>query len=608
MLRFIAYAWDVTNSSHQGAARMLCQAAQHDSDLACVFEIPGLAVFACGFRARSTECYKLQNHGGVVLGTLFGQDSKPDPLGAGAMILDGARSARIVATEARDLINRYWGRYVAFIRDRVRSATWVLQDPSAGLSMYRATVRGVSVYFSEQADCTRLTGARFNVNWRYLGAHAYAPVFQSSCTALDGVSELMGGQCDQIAQGQVTTRSYWTPATFARCRIDDSREAELATRDAVMRSVHMWAGCYSNWLHELSGGVDSSITYGCLRKAPTRPNVKCHTYYWGGVGVDERKYAQIMIDFAGCDWIQTRLDADATFEPFRKIAPSPRPGLYLPALQERKLMSIARENGVTVISTGNGGDALFGQLKDSRIAGDYLRDHGLGGKFFDVIVSTAELTQTSVGQVLRRALASLWTRSQPLVPLDLCRKYARLLTCEAVDAAERTRNLYAHAWVDDAKGLPLAKIRHIAMMAQPMTVRTLLAQPGDPDHVHPLATQLVLEPCAAIPTYVMTRGGRTRATARAAFWEEVPAALLARLSKGNPSTFVADLIAANSTDVRDRLLGGQLVQHGVLEKRTVERALSDGASDVTRTELLTHVCMEYWLEAQRGSQTWAAAA
>src|SRR5580704_5984358 len=102
MLRFIAYIWDTTNTAQREEARMLCQQLVHDPELSSVFEHCGIAVFACGFRRRSTECYKLQNRGGVVLGTLFGRDANPDVRGAGAVTLDDSRSARIVATEGRE--------------------------------------------------------------------------------------------------------------------------------------------------------------------------------------------------------------------------------------------------------------------------------------------------------------------------------------------------------------------------------------------------------------------------------------------------------------------------------------------------------------------------
>jgi asparagine synthase (glutamine-hydrolysing) len=205
--------------------------------------------------------------------------------------------------------------------------------------------------------------------------------------------------------------------------------------------------------------------------------------------------------------------------------------------------------------------------------------------------------------VLRYSLGSLWRKSKPAIPLARHRAYIKLLTAAATDAAAKIRPHYEHLWVRDARGLPHCKIQHIRMMSQPMTVRPPLSRPDGPEYVHPLVTQLVIELCAATPTYLLTMGGRTRAIARAAFSAEVPAPLLARRSKGNPSTFVSDLIAANTADLRETLLDGQLVKRGILNQARLEQALSGNPTDITPSEILMHACTERWVQLQGGSQT-----
>ena len=322
--------------------------------------------------------------------------------------------------------------------------------------------------------------------------------------------------------------------------------------------MHLWASCYSNWLHLLSGGFDSSSALSFLRSAPTVPIITSLTHYGRGPGVDERNYARIAVEAAKCNWIQDELDESASLLPFHEVTLSPRPGLYLSSLHERRFEAIARRLGAGVISNGNGGDALFGQIKDLQIAGDYLHDNGLRMALFQVLTSTAELTQTAVGQVLRHALTSLWGRPRYVALPSQFRMFARLLSSSAIEAVERAPERYAHAWVRDATGLPRAKMHHIAMLSLPVSSRTLPARPGGPHWVHPLWSRHTIEVSAATPTYLLSSGGRTRAIARAAFSEDVPAPLLARRSKGNPSTYVANLIAANPGYVRERLLEGQL--------------------------------------------------
>ena len=227
MLRFIAYAWDANSPSQSDAAQTFRHRTAHDAHLRLRVCGSGPGGICRGFLPGAVECYDLENRAGVVLGTLFSDDSEPDVRGAAATRLNRSATARIVGTEARDLVQRYSGTFVAFICDAAGGRTWVLQEPSAVLSIYRTKVQGVLVYFSDQADCSRLTGARFKVNWDYVAAHAVMPIQRTGVTALDGICEILGGQCDEIANGNVATRAYWQPSNFALCRIEDATQAAI---------------------------------------------------------------------------------------------------------------------------------------------------------------------------------------------------------------------------------------------------------------------------------------------------------------------------------------------------------------------------------------------
>jgi asparagine synthase (glutamine-hydrolysing) len=144
-------------------------------------------------------------------------------------------------------------------------------------------------------------------------------------------------------------------------------------------------------------------------------------------------------------------------------------------------------------------------------------------------------------------------------------------------------------------------------MSQPMTVRPPLSLDTDPEYGHWLASQPTLEQCAAIPTYLLTQGGRTRSVARAAFVEEVPAALLARRSKGNPASHVRRLVKKNRNFANTLLYGGRLVQAGILDAERVRSATDGTATNVDPWEVLCHVSTEIWLERIDELQKAAAA-
>src|ERR1700730_1517190 len=148
MLRFISYCWNANEESSSIHARRLVEKNDRDGELTVLFKGRGLAVYGCGFRRGSIECYKVDSDGGVVLGTLF----VTNKAGVSAHVTSLTGRGDAEAT-ARELIRIYWGRYVAFLHVRETGVTRVLQDPSAGLSVHRTVVNGVVVYFAELWDC-----------------------------------------------------------------------------------------------------------------------------------------------------------------------------------------------------------------------------------------------------------------------------------------------------------------------------------------------------------------------------------------------------------------------------------------------------------------------
>jgi len=598
MLRYIAFAWNTHLKDSCEAARVMRDTADQTASLSCVLNESGFAVYASGFPSGSIRCYRLQERAGVVLGAVFKKSQVPTN-GALDVIFDSVGSERVVKSRGRDLIESYWGRYVAFVRDPSSGICWVVQDPSAGHSVYRSTIRGVNVYYAELADYTNITGERPTVDWAYIASHVVVPIIQSSATALVGVTELQGGQCDEIVDGCPSTHEYWQPATFAKSPIEDFCEASLLLRRSVMQCVHTWASCYPNILHLLSGGVDSSIVLACLKSAPCEPRVVCVTYFTGGPGVDERAFAHLAADDAHCECIEWKMKADGSLDTFRQVAVGPRPSFYVSCLFESELADLARGLDASAIMTGNLGDGLFGAIADVRSAIDFVHYHGFGKGFIRAVTATAEVAQIAVLRVFAEALKGLWGTGWSRDPSMGFPTDQRLVSHSVVTEARERPDRYTHSWVVGARGLPPGKALHIGLMAQRVAVRTPMARTNDPEYGFPLASQLNFEACAAMPTYLFAANGRTRAIARSAFSEDVPPKILARRDKGNPSSWVQEFIRNNLRLARECLLDGQLVARGILDRRKIEEAVSGGATELIPSEVLYHVGTEVWLDLVR---------
>src|SRR5690606_29821877 len=90
----------------------------------------------------------------------------------------------------------------------------------------------------------------------------------------------------------------------------------------------------------------------------------------------------------------------------------------------------------------------------------------------------------------------------------------------------------------------------------------------------PLLSQPLVEFCLGVPTWVWCAGGINRAPARTAFAADLPRAILERVSKAGPDSFVRSIFDRHRRTYRDLLLEGLLARHGLIEREAVEAAFN----------------------------------
>ncbi len=188
----------------------------------------------------------------------------------------------------------------------------------------------------------------------YLVFHA----IPSPRTIYQGIHRLPPAHCLVFEQGQVRVAPYWTP------RFDEHRREPFADKKARFLGLIEQAvqqrldggtpACF------LSGGTDSSTVAGMVSRSAGRP---AHTYSIGfeAQGYDEMAFARIAAKHFGCthhEYYVTPADLVAGIakvarhydQPFGNSSALPA---YYCALR-------AREDGVTRMLAGDGGDELFG--------------------------------------------------------------------------------------------------------------------------------------------------------------------------------------------------------------------------------------------------------
>src|SRR5581483_8787766 len=379
MYRYMALLWDPARSGP--AARALSDRLRASATRWLqVMAAPGVEVFHAGQGMGPSDACLLPHGGGAVLGTLFSRGSG-GAASSRVTELDEAEAARIVATGGKHLLEKYWGRYVAVVRARETSDAWVLRDPSGSLPCWYTGYDGIAMVCSDIEDCRELGALTFTVNWDYITGRVAHAVLQVRDTALNEVSEIQPGERLCSGGGAVTRDMVWNPLEIAQTAPLDSPEAATALlRAATLDCIHAWASCYDGVVHNLSGGLDSSIVLSCLESAPSRPRVTCLNYYSRGPNEDERRYARLMAQHVGVELVEHEPDPTGVrLEELHQLRRSPRPWFYLYELQHARFeASLAEQHGATAMFSGSGGDSVFYQARGDLAVCDFVLDHGLG--------------------------------------------------------------------------------------------------------------------------------------------------------------------------------------------------------------------------------------
>ncbi|MGH8210343.1 MAG: asparagine synthase-related protein [Steroidobacteraceae bacterium] len=609
MFRYLAFVWhDQDAAARDTARRLIDRHASHSPDWQVALGKKGLFVGYAGARIGSTEPHCLQGGAGVVLGKLFERPPN-SPSIAAPLTFDESRTRAVLHSRGRDLVGRYWGRYVAFLHDGADGTSWVLRDPSGGLPCLSVRFGGVRLYFSTMNDIQHLGLGPFAVNWGYLAASICLMRGQTHATGLRDVSQVLGVECVELRDDQANRTFYWDALAIANSKlIEDPAEATRALRDCVMDAVRAWASCYGGIALSLSGGLDSSIVYAALRDTPEKEKLTCFHYYPVGSDLDERRFARLVAHSGGSALIERPRNSALSLQPLLQVAASHEPANYLYYLEHSRLdAALAAEHRATALFTGWGGDQLFYQNHAFLAAGDYLHYRGLRPQLLRVAFDSAQMDRVSVWHVLREAFAERVQQRRWSLREEVA-EFRPLIRREVIDEAYGSA-LYGHPLLNDSRGTPSGKLWHALQLSGPWEFYDPFGQPDDPESVAPLYSQPVLELCLRVPVHVLTLGGWDRAIARRAFYSELPREIANRRNKGGIERHLRGIFEHNSAFVRELLLDGALVHEGVVDRKKLATVLSGKPTKIQPGlgELFDFLGTEAWLRRWR-NQGWHAAA
>jgi asparagine synthase (glutamine-hydrolysing) len=212
--------------------------------------------------------------------------------------------------------------------------------------------------FAERAD--DLVGPDDALDPQAVFDYLYFHCIPSPRTVFKDVMRLPAGHLAWFERGELTVVPYWT-ATFedqgrAPVSFDALRDEFRTTLEAAVKR-DLDGGIPACFL---SGGTDSSTIAGLIGKAAGQP---AHTYSIGfeAQGYDEMAFARIAAKHFGTVHHEYYVTPDDLVKSIADVAQSyDQPFGNSSALPAYYCAKVARENGVTRMLAGDGGDELFG--------------------------------------------------------------------------------------------------------------------------------------------------------------------------------------------------------------------------------------------------------
>ena len=216
--------------------------------------------------------------------------------------------------------------------------------------------QGEQLFFAERADT--LADANTGIDPQAIFDYFYFHVIPSPRTIFKEVFRLPPGHVVVFEKGRLTVAPYWQP-TFAEVTGRSFNELRDEFRGLIEQGVSRQldgskAACF------LSGGTDSSTVAGMIGKVSGAP-VATYSIGFAAQGYDEMAYARLAAKHFNTEHHEYYVTPEDLVEGVPKVAAYyDQPFGNSSAVPAYYCARMARENGITRLIAGDGGDELFG--------------------------------------------------------------------------------------------------------------------------------------------------------------------------------------------------------------------------------------------------------
>ena len=556
---------------------------------------------------RDTAPLLLPDQLGVVLGRLFTNDGAGRPSRLVTEV-PKADAFDLAAAGGAGLVRTHWGAYCAILHDRFANTLRIVRDPMGSRPIFHTVENELQIAFTHLSD---LFAARIEAPIDDVGVRGFLTDVRlvTERTGIVGVRELLAGHEMRMGQQSVEVACVWRPEQQRRWTHGDFAGAVCAVREVAHNVGAAWTQALPRTLHRLSGGLDSSIALLLLRGGESGlSDIVAVNEYSQYAESDERVQARAAAKHFNVRLIEREVRTGGIdYNLVLNYEPEMKPSLAALGFADDGLASTAPDFAGGPLTSGQGGDQIFHRSSRAVLVADAVRDGLSAREVWKVAYDNALLARRPVWEGvsagIRYGLLRLPVESLAQLDSPMMWRLEGAASSDDFLAAEWGAHPWRTAKETPARAERVRRIIDLTYYHQPSPLTTSFQN-------YPLLTsQPLVETCLAIAPYLMSAHGQDRALARAAFGDNLPPSVLKRQNKGDTTRFVAELLRRNLPFARDVLVGGKLVERGVLSAETVEqlvapRSTLDGG---VKARLMRSLAAELWLRRVERARTEAKA-
>jgi len=325
--------------------------------------------YAAAVNALSERYHLAESEGGVA--AVFG-----DPRIIDKELADLAQSKGLVAALIRGfkdhgpgVLRRLYGHFSVFIAlERERQAL-IAVDRVGVCPLVYASVDGGLVFGSTSDAINRYSGLQPRINHQAIYNYLYFHVVPGADSVFEGQSRLIPGSYAHLSGNRLETGTYWEVEYQRENERLPFEELKREFRNLLQESVRREVGDQAVGAF-LSGGTDSSTVSGILGEVTGKP-ARTYSIGFKAEGYDEMEYARITARHFQTNHHEYYVTPDDVVNAIPKIAQLyDSPFGNSSAVPAYYCAAFAKNDGVTRLFAGDGGDELFGG--NARYATQYL--------------------------------------------------------------------------------------------------------------------------------------------------------------------------------------------------------------------------------------------